>query len=77
MKLFEVLKGQDFNESEVDRIANKLLHDEPLHDHITGVIVDAWQNNGGAEGEFDAEGFSNDIQYAIDQLKRALQTVTK
>lgn len=71
MKLFEILKGQDFGQKEVERIAEKVLHNEPFTDHITGVIVDAWRNNGGAEGEFDKESAQMDIRYAINQLSKA------
>lgn len=75
MKLFEVLKGQDFGQKEVERIAVRVLNDEPIADPITSIIVEAWKSAGGAEGEFDKDVFVNDIQYAIDQLKKVQLTI--
>lgn len=75
MKLHELLKGQDFGSKEIERIAEKVLNDEPFTDHITGIIVDAWVNNGGADGDFDKESAETDIDYAISQLKKCKETL--
>jgi len=71
MKLQEILTGQDFGQKEMDKVATKVLNDEPQNDPITAIIVNAWVNNGGDTGEFEPEYAVTDLEYAINQLRKA------
>lgn len=79
MKLFEVLKGQDISPKGMEKVAQQVLNGYSIThtpaDPITSVIVEAWKSAGGPDFEFDSDTFVNDLQYAIDQLKKAQITV--
>ena len=80
MKLFEVLKGQDISPKSMEKVAQQAYpaaHSITLTpaDPITSIIVEAWKSAGGPDFEFDSDTFVNDLQYAIDQLKKVQLTI--
>lgn len=71
MKTLEnLLEGQDLNAYET---TVRVLDGDNTIDPVTSVIVEAWNLNGGPEGELDLECYRMDLNYAISQLKKALK----
>ena len=75
MKLEAMLQGQDFGEKELTNTLQKVLDNEPVTDPITAIIVNAWNNNGGADGEFDEESALMDLEYAKNQIDKAIRNL--
>jgi len=66
--LEQLLEGQDLSLS----ITCQMVLDGNPVDSLTQVIIDAWNDNGGPEGELDMDSYRNALAYAIHQLNKAL-----
>ena len=78
--LSEILETQDLGSKTREKILNGLLSDGQMEyknpaDPITSYIVTAFMSN--LYGKGDADNFVTDMDYAIDQLKRARNLVAK
>ena len=69
-KLKDVLMTQDMGEKNADKICNEVLAGtfDETKDPISAIIVSAFVNN----GYIEYADMATDLQYAINQLNRAL-----
>jgi hypothetical protein len=74
MKLEQLLAGQDLS---VNKTLEMYLNDGTYNGGaITQIIIDAWESGGGGETTApDLEQMEQDLQYAINQLERAIKNV--
>lgn len=70
--LEQLLTGQDLN---AKATAEKVLNDRPL-DGITQIIVSAWKDSGGETGELDLEEYVSTLDYARNQIQKAINAAT-
>lgn len=72
--LEQLLRTQDMGQKAIDKITDAILNNQfnSGADPVTNIIVDAF-----GEGTKEPEDVYNDIQYAIDQLRRAQHELSK
>lgn len=71
--LKDILLGQDYAESSAEALANSAMNKEFDYekDPISGIIANAFTSNNNCRTEDDMEEAMSNLDYAINQLKKA------